>query len=401
MQNIREGDKILHILKSKGKIIIITLVVLLLGIGLGNIVINKYYNTNYTSFNSVDKEMFNKLSQIYEEFDKNGEKLWPNYDFTKKPLILIRTYRDKGILRKYAYAVNIEGIKEGIFSKEVTMPKDLNLPKVYRISSLDPKLFKSFIPNNFGTIDINGQKVFYFKYYPKMIESPDLYFDFSSFLLHETFHTYKQENWEYDKDDGEYIENYPNNKENYALMGVEFSLLDKCLESNNKEEVKIYLRDWTIIRTYRYEKWPKLKNETNTEAIEGTARYIEYEYSKLTGGRLTVLANKEAPYHVTFIQAFNYIADGKAESQAFLKRPMKYEIGAALGLVMDQLNINWKSEIEDSKDNPGETQYEILKKYFNISDKDIKEETIQRIEKENNYNELLIQGEKLVKLAKE
>lgn len=390
----------MNILKSKGKIIIISLIILLLCIVSGNILINKFHNTNYNNFNSVDKEMFNKLSDIYKEFDKNGDKLWPDYDFEKMPLILIRTYKDKGILRKYAYAINVEGMKDGIFSKEVTMPKDLDLPKVYRISSLDPQLFKSFMPGNFGTIDVKGQKVFYFKYYPKMIENPDLYFDFSSFLLHEAFHTYKQENWEYDKNDGEYIESYPNNKENYALIGVEFSLLDKALETNNKEDIEKYLKDWTIIRTYRYEKWPQLKNETNTEAIEGTARYMEYEYSKLTGGKLTVLANKEAPYHVSFIQAFNYIANGEAESPEFLKRPMRYEVGSALGLLMDELNINWKSQIEDSNDNPGETQYEILKKYFNITDKDVNEKIITSIEDENNYNELLKQGEKIVNLTK-
>ena len=389
----------MNILKSKGKIIIITLIVLCLSVASGNILINKFYNTNYTNFDYIDKEMFNKLSEIYKEFDENGEKLWPNYDFDKKPLILIRTYRDKGIIRKYAYAINVKGIKEGIFSKEVIIPKDLNLPKVYRISNLDLQLFKSFIPGNFGIVDIKDEKVFYFKYYPKMIENPDLYFDFSSFLLHEAFHTYKQEKWVYDRNAGEYIERYPNNKENYALMGVEFSLLDKSLKTNNKEEIKKYLRDWTIIRTYRHEKWPQLKNETNTEAIEGTARYIEYKYSKLTGGKLTVLAKKENPYHVSFVQAFNYIANREAESPKYLQRPMRYEVGAALGLMMDELNIDWKSQIQDSEESPGETQYEILKKYFNITDKKINEEIIKDIENENNYNELLIQGEKLVELS--
>ncbi|WP_462392695.1 hypothetical protein, partial [Clostridium cadaveris] len=342
-----------------------------------------------------------KLSEIYKEFDENREKLWPDYDFEKKPLILIRNYKDKGVLRKYAYAVNVDGIKEGIFSTEVTLPKDLNLPKVYRLSSLDPKIFKTLMIGNFGTVDIKGEKVFYFKYNQKMIENPDLYFDFSSFLLHESFHVFKQKNWEYDKNDKEYIEDYPNNKENYALMGVEFSLLDKGLKTDNKDDIKKYLKDWTMIRGYKYRKWPQLKNETNTEAIEGTARYMEYKYSKLTGGRLTVLANEKSPYHISFIQAFNYIANGEAKSLEYLKRPMRYEVGSALGLMMDELNIDWKNQIEDSKDNKGRTQYEILEKYFNISDKDISEETIQNIENENNYNELLIQGKKLVDLSKQ
>ncbi|MFR4582638.1 hypothetical protein [Clostridium cadaveris] len=391
----------MNILKSKGKIITIILIALLLGLFTSNILINKFYKVKYENFNSVDKEMFNKLSEIYKEFDENREKLWPDYDFEKKPLILIRNYKDKGVLRKYAYAVNVDRIKEGIFSTEVTLPKDLNLPKVYRLSSLDPKIFKTLMIGNFGTVDIKGEKVFYFKYNQKMIENPDLYFDFSSFLLHESFHVFKQKNWEYDKNDKEYIEDYPNNKENYGLMGVEFSLLDKGLKTDNKDDIKKYLKDWTMIRGYKYRKWPQLKNETNTEAIEGTARYMEYKYSKLTGGRLTVLANEKSPYHISFIQAFNYIANGEAKSLEYLKRPMRYEVGSALGLMMDELNIDWKNQIEDSKDNKGRTQYEILEKYFNISDKDISEETIQNIENENNYNELLIQGKKLVDLSKQ
>ena len=40
--------------------------------------------------------------------------------------------------------------------------------------------------------------VFYLKYHPKMFSNPDLYFDFSSFLLHEGFHAYKQKDWTYD-----------------------------------------------------------------------------------------------------------------------------------------------------------------------------------------------------------
>lgn len=390
----------MKVLKSKGKIITIILIALLLVIFTGNILINKFYRVSYDNFNSVDKEMFNKLSEIYKEFDENREKLWPDYDFEKKPLILIRTYRDKGVLRKYAYAINVEGIKEGFFSTEVKLPNNLNLPKVYRISSLDPKLFKSLMPYNFGTVNIKGEEIFYYKYHKKMIENPDLYFDFSSFLLHESFHTYKQKNWEYDREGKEELKDYPNNEENYALMGVGFSLLDKGLKTNNKEEIKKYLKDWTIIRAYKYKKWPQLKNETNTEAIEGTARYIEYKYSKLTGGRLTVLAKKEEPYHISFIQAFNYIANGEAKSAEYLKRPMRYEVGSVLGLMMDELNIDWKKQIEDSKDNKGRTQYEILERYFNITDKDITEEVIQNIKNENNYNELLIQGKKLVDLSK-
>lgn len=385
---------------SKMLIIIATIIVVLLGIIISNVVLNKVSKTKYEEFNSVDKEMFGQLSKIYKEFNDNSDKLWNDkYKFNEKPIILVRANKDKGVMVKYAYAINVDGIENSMFAEKMTMPKSLSLPSVYRLSKFDTSTIPTWMPSNFGTLNINNKDVFYFKYNPKMIENPDLYFDFSSFLLHESFHVYNQENWTYDKNDGEYIENYPVNKENYALMGLEFKLLDKGMETNNKEEAKQYLKQWTTIRAYKYKKYPQLLAETNTEAIEGTARYIEYKYSDLTGGKLTVLANETDPYHITFMQAYDYIANDQAKSPAYLERPMRYEVGSALGLIMDKANINWKSDIEYSKGKDGETQYEILKKHFNISDKGITQDKINQIKEENNYNELLKQGQKIVDLV--
>lgn len=388
--------------KNKLFIIILSIIVLLVGTVIIDIILNKTYKTSYESFDSVDKEMFEDLSQIYKQFDKNSDQLWGDKDkLNKMPLILIRTNKDKGIIRKYAYAINVKGIENSIFAEKMDMPSSLNLPTVYRLSKFDINMISTWVPSNFGTVDIDKENIFYFKYHPKMIENPDLYFDFSSFLIHESFHTYNQRDWTYDKNDGEYIENYPVNKENYALIGLEFKLLDKCMEEKNIEEVKKHLKEWTIVRTYRYKKWPQLIGETNSEAIEGTARYMEYKYSKLTGGKLTVLANKEKPYHITFTHAFNYISNGIGETPAYLDRPIKYETGAALGLIMDKLNIDWKGDIEDSSNKNGETQYEILKKYFNISDKDVSDNVMKKIEEENNYGKLLKQGQKIVDIKNE
>ncbi len=378
--------------RSTISIFLIILICVLISLGL-----NKIYRVVYEKMDTIDKKMFEELSKIYEKFNESSSNLWNNnYKFNEKPLILIRTNREKGIVRKYSYVINVEEFKNSIFSKKVNIPDYLKLPTVYRVNNLNLNMISTWIPSNFGTVNINTNKVFYFKYNPQMMENPELYFDFSSFLLHESFHTYNQKNWIYDENDGEYVENYPVNIENYALMGVEFKLLDKCMESNNKSEISKYLRQWTLIRNYRYKKWPQLLAETNTEAIEGTARYIEYKYSKLSGGKLTVLANKEAPYHVTFIHAYNCIADNIAESPAYLERPIKYETGAAVCLIMDKLNIEWKKYIEDSREKRGKTQYEILKYYYDISYKNYDE--ISNVKSENDYEELLKKGEKIVNL---
>ncbi|WP_454053141.1 hypothetical protein [Clostridium sp. Marseille-Q7071] len=386
----------------KKPVIIIGTLIIVLGIWIiGNIVLNKTTKIDYNSLDQTDKEMFTELSKIYINFRDNSDKLWDEkYKLNEKPIILVRANKSNGLIRNQAYAINWDDYNKSIFSKKIEVSTSLELPNVYRLSKFELNTLNTWLPNNFGKVNIKGKDVFYFKYYPDMFENPDLYLNFSSFLLHEAFHTYKQKDWLYDSNDGEYIENYPYDKENYALIGLEFKLLDECMQANNVNEIKNYLREWTIIRTYRYKKWPQLLAETNTEAIEGTARYIEYSYSKLIEGKLTVLAKKQEPYYVTFSEAYNYIANNQAESPNYLEKSMRYETGAALGLIMDKANINWKTEIEDSKDKRGKTQYQILKEYFNVSNEDISDENVDKIKNENNYNELIKSGEKIVNLIK-
>ena len=378
--------------------VILTALVVFVGIMLVSIILNKNYHTKFESLNETDQSMLKELSTIYKNFEQSSDKLWnEDYHFEKKPLILVRSNKSQGLIRKEAYAINVEQIENSIFSKEIDVPKSLHLPKVYRLNHFDVKTISTWALGNFGTLKINNSEIFHLKYYPKMFSDPDLYFDFSSFLLHESFHAYKQKDWLYDANDAEYIPDYPINKENYALMGLEFKLLDKAMMNNNPETIKQVLYDWTVVRNYRYKKWPQLIGETKTEAIEGSARYLEYRYSQLTGGNLMVLAKKEEPYHVTFMQAFDFIANGQAESPRFLERTMRYETGSALELMMDKANIPWKEAIEDSSTKPGKTQYEILNAYFKINDVSVIESKIKEIKENYDYEKLLKQGEKLVR----
>ncbi|MGG3670635.1 hypothetical protein ABES96_05320 [Bacillus nitratireducens] len=382
--------------------VILILLVIFIGIMLGSIILNKTYHTEFKSLDNTDQNMLKELSTIYKSFEESSDKLWnEDYRFEKMPLVLIRSNKDGGFFRQEAYAVNVTGLENSIFAKEIKVSNSLHLPKVYRLTRFDFRTISTWIPWNFGTINMNDMDVFYLKYHPKMFSNPDLYFDFSSFLLHEGFHAYKQKDWTYDANGGESIHEYPINKENYALMGLEFKLLDKAMIDTNPESINQALYDWTIVRNYRYKKWPQLIGETKTEAIEGSARYLEYRYSKLTGGNLMVLAKKQRPYHVTFMEAFNFIANGQAESPSFLERNIRYETGLALELSMDKVNIPWKEAIEDSAIKQGKTPYEVLNTYFNINNTPTIENKIKEIKENNDYETLLEQGEKLVKISNE
>lgn len=99
------------------------------------------------------------------------------------------------------------------------------------------------------------------------------------------------------------------------------------------------------------------------------------------------------------MEAFNFIANGQAESPTFLERTMQYETGAALGLLMDKANIPWKTEIEDTFTKRGKTQYETLNNYFKIDDIVSLENKVKQIEDNNDYKMILEQAKKLAKIA--
>lgn len=160
---------------------------------LGSIILNKTYHTEFKSLDNTDQKMLKELATIYKSFEESSDKLWnEDYRFEKMPLVLIRSNKDGGFFRQEAYAVNVTGLENSIFAKEIKVSNSLHLPKVYRLTRFDFRTISTWIPWNFGTININDMDVFYLKYHPKMFSNPDLYFDFSSFLLHEGFHAYNK-----------------------------------------------------------------------------------------------------------------------------------------------------------------------------------------------------------------
>ncbi|MGG4443628.1 hypothetical protein [Brevibacillus fortis] len=387
-------------MKKRNKIALVSLVAIV-GLVLVFIVMNKTVQTEFESLNETDKQMLTELSTIYKHFEQSSDQLWnEEYDFRTLPLLLVHTNKDRGFFRKEAFAVNVKQFENSMFATEIKVPESFGLPKVYRVSRFDPSTISAWMPFNFATLEMDDTEAMYYKYHPKMFSDPELYFDFSSFLLHESFHIFKQKKWTYDADGAEFIDNYPVTEENYALMGLEFKLLDQAMATNDTDTIKQHLREWAIVRNYRYQKWPQLVGETKTEAIEGSARYIEYRYSELTGGKLTVLATKEAPYHVTFRHVLDVSANGQLTPR-YLVRSIRYETGSALELLMDKAAIPWKAAVEDHPQKPGQTQYEIVKSYFNIQDSSSVEKEIESIKSKYGYEALLEQGAKIVKWNKE
>lgn len=351
----------------------------------------------FESLSDVNKKMLTELSNIYRQFEQSDNTLWSkDFAFQSKPLLLVRTNKDHGIFRKEAFAINVP-MENSFFAKEIKIPKSMGLPRIYRVSRFAPSTFEAWNPlANFGTFNTRGTEVMFFKYYPKMFSDPKLRYRFATFLLHEAFHIFHQKLWKYDAHGAEWIKNYPEEQEQYAVLGLEFNLLDKARAAKDIQQTKQYLWDWAVVRNYRYQKWPQLIAETKTEAIEGTAQYVQYQYIALIMGRkFTVLPTGLEPYHLTFMKVFDSISNNQTKRQQ-LYRDIRYETGSALGFLMDKADISWKQEIEDKPGKPGKTQYEILNDYFQLQGK-ATEEKIRELKKKYDFQSLLNKGNKIAK----
>lgn len=352
---------------------------------------------DYESLDLFDKTMFKELSKLYKVQKTDSNLVWNNtFNLNKLPLILVRARKDKGMLYSYSYLINVDGASDIFNAKEMNMNKVLGLPKVYKMGKLSLPSVKFLFPSNFGTTTINGQRVFYFKYNDNMISSEDPFWGFPTFMLHEAFHAYKQSSWDYDSG-GDWILDYPFDIEQLSLLGLELNLTDTALTSKTPKDTQVLLKDIAILRTYRYKRWPQLIDETNSEAIEGTANYVEIKYAEAKN-RITRFLLSSQLKKVTFMDIYNQIADGNV-SPNILERTISYDRGAALCLLMDQSNIPWKLKIDKSKANGGKTQYQIIYDYFNMDKIDLDKE-IERIKTLDDYKSYNTRASNIVNHAK-
>ena len=95
---------------------------------------------------------------------------------------------------------------------------------------------------------------------------------------------------------------------------------------------------------------------------------------------------KNYPPKIPYSDAVEYLSNQEKINLITFEKSLYYNTGSTLGIIMDKLDIEWKKDIEDSKNKKGKTQYEILIKYFNITNKDINTKNIEKIERENNYS---------------
>ena len=313
----------------------------------------------YAELDQTDQALFDALTRQYAAFATKPAQLWTeNYRYDKAPLILVRTNRDKGCLWYYIYLINASPYIDTARYQKVAFPGNPYLQDVYTAKSLGSRSLAYWLPSNFTYTSLSNQEILAFKYFPEMFRMPASYFSFPYFSMHEAFHLYAQKGWTYDQE--EYINDYPYTPEHFNILKTEYYLYDIALRTTDTAALSAIMKDWLMIRNYRYLRWPQLIHETNSEAMEGTARYLEYRYSDLTDKNLPFLSNKNGQPS-TFRIVIDYVTADPSRYH-LLCRTLSYDKGAALGFILDRLDSQWKEKI-----NRGQTQYEIIRNHFGVT----------------------------------
>ncbi|MDU6522132.1 hypothetical protein [Clostridium sp.] len=364
-----------------------------------SVITNKLIKKDFDSLNKMDQNMLNQLSQVYEIYNNKSKDIWKEgYTFNDIPLVLTPVNKDRGIIHSYSYVIGVNKLENSILAKKIKIPEEMNLPPVYRVVSIHPSLYQTWLPINFSFTDIGDKHAMLFKYNPNSANASDEEKSYKYFLMHEAFHEYRQVPlWKNINDLQSVIFIEERNEEQYQLLLTEIAILDKARNTNNKDELLDILSDFVTVRDIRYNKFEYMKQEKKVETLEGCAQYIEYRYSKSVGESVFPLFDtSEETTKLTDIfnmESLEILID-KKYLNGFMDKDLYYYIGALEGIFLDKLQISWKDRVENN-----ELIYDIIKS-------EIEEKTshnrknIEDIKKEYGYNNFSTQSKIIVENLK-
>lgn len=302
-----------------------------------------------------------EYNKLYDEVSKNN--LWENFNLADKTIVIISDDTAN------AYIINPKNFNGNLLTQEITLPKEFTLKSVYRISPITPKLIGMRLSGNFNTIgqtySIFNNDVYFVKYdESNSLEKKNFSSHFASFLSHEAFHYYMQNNWdivsppttELSNDDKELL------KQQYdVLNNIQEQLLSN---THDRDKLLEYANGYVNIVSKRIEENKDyVMSELAKETDEGTAQYVGIKSAKIVNYDYGVMYFdniKNVPFSDIFVQL-----DKGGISTDYLYSRIPYESGAQLCFLFDELDIpNWQQKLNSqTKENPI-TLYNVLKEYL-------------------------------------
>ena len=296
---------------------------------------------------ATDKSLFTYLAQTYALFKTDSARIWSKkFQFDQVPLLLVRT--DKTNKAQYAYLVNYPNPEKVASAEPVTLPAGVNLPPVYRLSTIpnaerltDALPFDYFYP-------VNDNQVYMARYTSDASANPlavPTSFQWIRYLVHEGVHKFQIESWTQAEKQPDQA-SYPLESDSVALMMLEHKILLDALAAKDDGAVQEKVQQFLAVRSERMKKWPTVGAVDNAQELtEGSARYVEFRLDAIAG-----VANERS-----VDVELGYIFNPKEQLRDYLTFGRHYATGAALGLLLDRLGVDWKPQAEK-----GVTPYDLL-----------------------------------------
>ncbi|WP_374460210.1 hypothetical protein [Microbacterium sp.] len=320
--------------------------------------------SDYEGLDATDKEMLTQLSEQYDVAAAHAAEIWTDaYRYEDQPLVLLRTDGEKSSFWSHAILVNMSGVTDtsGMTKLDVPGATHLDDVRISRTFAVGDALL--YAPSNFGVIEVGGDDVLAFKYNQTMLDTETTTSQgFQRFSLHENFHVTKQGldpeapgAWPWVA--GGLIPDYPHTEAQYELLRVEARIFDKVETETDPQALATLASDLATVRMARHTTWPTLELEIEVEAIEGTATYVERAFDKARG--LT-------PVQTTFTDGLDALIDAP-DQQTVLERDYSYFTGAQLGLLLDRIAPDWKTQIEPAPVGSASTPFATLQRVTGVT----------------------------------
>lgn len=347
-------------------------------------------------FSKEELTLLKIVSGINYTFKNFTNEIWPGYDLSKEPYI---TY----LPDKWALYINTQNTVEDFERYPPEWP-DLGTQALIHKGT-----YKDLVGQFEFDFQIDSISTFAMGLPNNLVFS----FDNPSYMLfsttiHEGFHQYQRKYF------GEIPwareENYPIlDKENTALASLEMQILKDALveiHAGNYNELVELIKQFIAVRLFRWEHSDNFvkKYEQGQEINEGTARYVEMKAvdcflnlnCEQTGNLLlTDLAKDMAGISMPklLIDDMEARLTGISVSPEDMPRYRIYPVGATLGYIMDELNINWKEKFQTAGYDVSFAQ--LLNEYFDL-DADHLVVYLDKAKVKYRYQEILAQGSDLI-----
>jgi len=297
-----------------------------------------------------DQTMFLWAANMFDLWEREHDALWTeNFRLDHEPIMMLSANAQFEVTHGYLFNHDYPELIENIC--RVELPNYPNLGDVYRLDPL-PESITAQEPGFAFEYWFAGENMYAFNYIETGLLAAPVSWDWVLFIGHEGLHRNQFIHWEQIESPIEPPE-YRVDRENLAHILLEHKLLYEAYMTDNPAIRDQAMLEFAAVRDFRLENWEQTQLDQRQEQIEGMARYVEYKIIDLT--------NFEDPRLIdnsVFLPLWTY-EQLLGDPSGFLGFGRFYISGSALGLILDDMGLDWKLRVER-----GESPSEVLLDHF-------------------------------------